>query len=86
MRNAITIAGAIIGWVAMFFAFGMCITVLFVTLVRAQPAPPASEQALGQKLLSEIQAGLQCSAQTIQLQAELTKLRAELAELKKPKE
>lgn len=50
-----------------------------------QPSPPG-EQALGQKLLVEIQAGLQCSTALITAQAELTKLRAELEAAKKPPE
>lgn len=48
-----------------------------------QPTPET--QALGQKLMSEINASITCNAQLITLQEKLTKANEEIAALKEPK-
>jgi len=47
---------------------------------QAHPQPP-SEQALGAKLMQEIQGGLICNASLISVQAELAKANARIKEL-----
>lgn len=68
----------------------LVVTLLASTCVSAQQVPPASEQALGAKLMQEIQGGLNCSASLITVQAELAKTQARIKELEtkpeKPKE
>lgn len=61
---------------------------LFVaTAAMAQQQPAASEQALGAKLMQEIQGGLNCSANLISVQADLAKAQARIKELEpKPEE
>lgn len=46
---------------------------------QQQPSP--SEQALGAKLMKEINDGLQCSATVVSAQAEIQRLQAKLKEL-----
>lgn len=48
--------------------------------VAQQTSSPA-EQALGIKLMQEIQAGLNCNASTLTMQAELNKAQARIKEL-----
>lgn len=49
---------------------------------NAQQPPPSPEvQAIGNRLLQEIQTGIQCSANAITLQQELEKARAEIKRL-----
>lgn len=50
-----------------------------VAVAQQQPAP---EQALAQKLMAEINTGLQCTAAAITLQQQLIAAQAELKELK----
>lgn len=64
---------------------GLILAVVLTKGAFSQPAP-AAEQALGNKLLAEIRDGLKCSSDAIRLQEELAKLRAGLAEAKKPVE
>ena len=47
----------------------------------AQNQPAPNEQALGAKLMQEIQGGLNCSASLIGVQAELVKAQARIKEL-----
>lgn len=56
------------------------LSLVAATPVLAQQQTP-SEQALGTKLMQEIQGGLNCSASLIALQAELTKAQARIKEL-----
>lgn len=56
--------------------------VLTAPALAQQPSPPVSEQALAQKLMTEINAGIQCSATTITLQQQLAAAQAEIKELK----
>lgn len=46
----------------------------------AQSAATPNEQALGQRIMAEVNANLTCSAQVIALEAELKKVRDQLAE------
>jgi hypothetical protein len=60
---------------------------LLVSPAMAQQQASPSEQALGNKVLQEIQSGLQCSSSLISAQAELAKALARIKELEsKPKE
>lgn len=54
-----------------------------ITPTMAQSAAPqsASEQALGQKLMTEINGGLQCHADKISVDQALAKAQARVAEL-----
>lgn len=67
----------------------LALSLLIATSALAQQQTP-SEQALGTKLMQEIQGGLNCSASLITAQAELTKAQARIKELEakaeKPKE
>lgn len=47
----------------------------------AQQAPTPSEQALGAKLMAEINAGLSCSADVIKIKADLAAAQARVKEL-----
>ena len=58
------------------------VMLLVPTFAMAQQQSPPSEQALGQKLMQEIQAGISCSVNVINLQQELAKVQAELKALK----
>lgn len=60
--------------------FIIAIALLASTSAFAQQQTP-SEQALGTKLLQEIQGGLNCSASLISVQAELAKATARIKEL-----
>ncbi len=54
-------------------------------VIQQQASP--NEQAMGVKLMQEIQGGLNCSANLIGVQAELTKAQARIKELEpKPEE
>lgn len=53
-----------------------------VGAIAQSVAPQATEQALGQKLMQEINAGLQCSAQAMTLKQDLDKATAEVTQLK----
>lgn len=83
---------ATVAMAATICAFGVATAVILALLLtksaRSQPPTqmPASEQALGNKLLAEIQAGLSCSAATIQLQMRVRELEAKLADAEKAKE
>jgi hypothetical protein len=59
---------------------------LLPNVVLAQQLPSPNEQALGNKLMQEIQGSLTCSASVISLQAELTKAQARVKELEASKE
>lgn len=62
------------------------VAVLTATPTFAQQASP-NEQALGAKLMIEIQSGLSCSANLIGAQAELAKAQARIKDLEaKPEE
>lgn len=65
---------------------GCCIVLLSVTAPRscahAQQQSPV-EQAIGAKLMQEIQSGLNCSVSLITAQAELAKAQARIKELEK---
>lgn len=51
-------------------------------VASSQPAaPPPSEQAIGAKLMREIQDGLQCNVNLISVQVELAKAQARVKEL-----
>jgi hypothetical protein len=52
--------------------------------IAQQQSPSAVEQALGSKLMQEIQAGINCSASSITVQADLAKAQARIKELEKP--
>jgi hypothetical protein len=54
---------------------------LIATPCYAQQQQTPVEQAMGTKLIQEIQAGLTCSATLIATQAELTKAQARVKEL-----
>jgi hypothetical protein len=56
------------------------LSLLATTAALAQQQTP-NEQALGTKLMQEIQGGLNCSASLITLQAELAKAQARVKEL-----
>jgi hypothetical protein len=63
------------------------IALLFVAVAaHAQQQPSPNEQAMGAKLMQEIQQGLSCSASLIGVQAELAKANAGIKELEKPKD
>lgn len=66
-------------------AFIIGLALLTATSALAQQQTP-SEQALGAKLMQEIQGGLNCSASLIGVQAELAKANAKIKELEKPKD
>lgn len=61
-------------------AFIIGLSLFAVTPALAQQQTP-SEQALGTKLMQEIQGGLNCSAGLIALQAELAKAQARIKEI-----
>lgn len=62
------------------------LAVLIATPTFAQQASP-NEQALGAKLMIEIQSGLSCGANLIGVQAELAKAQARIKDLEaKPEE
>lgn len=68
----------------MLLVLGWLLIALAVTVAHAQqPQPQQSpgEQALGQKLMQEIQSGVQCSMQSISLQRELATVQAEVKRL-----
>lgn len=69
--------------------FIIALSLFIATSALAQQQTP-SEQALGTKLMQEIQGGLNCSASLISAQAELAKAQARIKELQpkvdKPKE
>ncbi len=54
---------------------------LLATPATAQQQSPPSEQALGAKLMREVQDGLQCNVSLISVQAELAKAHARVKEL-----
>lgn len=66
------------------------ILLLSTPVLAQQQLPSAAEQALGTKLMQEIQVGLNCSANSIALQADLAKANAKIKEFEtkaeKPKE
>lgn len=70
--------------------FIIVLSLLTATSALAQAVGTPSEQAMGTKLMQEIQGGLNCSASLITAQAELTKAQARIKELEakaeKPKE
>lgn len=58
-----------------------------VATAFAQQQPSPNEQAMGTKLMQEIQGGLNCSASLIGVQAELVKAQTRIKELEsKPEE
>ena len=60
---------------------------LFASPCLAQQQQSPGEQALGAKLMQELQSGLNCNAQLISVQAELAKANARIKELEpKPEE
>ena len=61
----------------------LLLTMLLITPALAQQTP--QEQALGQKLLQEINQGLQCNATVIDLNKKLADLQKQLDEMKKEK-
>lgn len=67
----------------------MRLFVLLAVLLLASPGlaqqQTPSEQALGTKLLQEIQGGLSCSADLIAVRAELVKANARIKELEEKK-
>jgi hypothetical protein len=66
------------------FIFLVC---LFTTPAVAQQQATPNEQAMGTKLMQEIQGGLNCNANLISVQAELAKAQARIKELEtKPEE
>lgn len=68
------------GIVALAFSFGVCMAIIFTNMARSQPAAP-NEQALGAKLMGEIQAGLMCESAKITMQRRLEELEKRLKEL-----
>lgn len=68
------------------YLIGFLLTAVSFSSAFAQQQPSSpNEQALGQKVMQEIQLGLNCNAALITVQAELTKAQARLKELE-PKE
>lgn len=55
--------------------------VALATPALAQQQPSPAEQALGSKLMQEVQAGLNCSADLIVLRAELARANERIKEL-----
>jgi hypothetical protein len=62
------------------------IFIVLTTVAFAQQQQTPSEQALGVKLMQEIQGGLNCSANLIGVQVELAKAQARIKELEPKKE
>ncbi len=62
---------------------GLLLSIATVTLAQV---PPANEEALGKRLITEMQTGLVCSASLITTQRRIADLEKELADLKKPAE
>lgn len=62
-------------------AFIIGLSLLTATSALAQQQQSPGEQALGSKLMQEIQSGLNCSASLIGVQAELAKAQARIKEL-----
>lgn len=60
---------------------GLSLFVATSAMAQQQQPPAASEQALGAKLMQEIQGGLNCSANLISVQADLAKANARIKEL-----
>lgn len=60
--------------------------VAVVAAVHAQSAPSPNEEALGKKLMSEIQSGVACSVEVITLQRRLAEMEAKLKAAEKPAE
>lgn len=58
----------------------------FTTSAFAQQQPLPEVQALQSRVMAEINSNLQCTTSVITLQQENAKLKAEIEELKKPKE
>lgn len=54
---------------------------LFTTPALAQTSPSPIEQAIGQKLFQEINAGLSCNSDLINTKAELAKANIKIKEL-----
>lgn len=67
---------------------GLLIALLLVLCARtfAQQGPTPGEQALGAKLMQEIQSGINCSAELIGAKIELAKAQARIKELEPKKE
>lgn len=70
--------------------FIIVLSLLTATSALAQAVGTPSEQAMGTKLMQEIQGGLNCSADLIAARSELAKAQARIKELEakaeKPKE
>lgn len=67
--------------------FFISMALLMTSPAFAQQQPSAGEQALGAKLMQELQAGLICSTSLISVQTELAKAQARIKELEaKPEE
>lgn len=64
----------------------LCVLTLFLGAAAHAQQPKVSEQALTQKLIAEINAGLACNTQVYQLQQEVQKLQAALAKATKKDE
>lgn len=61
--------------------FIIVLSLFAATTALAQQQQSPNEQALGTKLMQEIQGGLNCSASLIGMQADLTKANARIKEL-----
>lgn len=81
---------ATVAMAATICAFGVATAVILALLLtktaKSQPHIGASEQALGEKLFAEIQAGLTCTALKITLQKRLEEMEKRLADAEKAKE
>lgn len=62
------------------------IALLAASPAFAQQTPPPVEQAMGMKIVQEVQFGVQCNAEMITVKAELAKAQVRLKELEPPKE
>lgn len=70
-------------WLLVFVMF----TISPAAIAQHMQSPSATEQALGAKLMQEIQSGLNCSTNLLTMQAELAKAQARIKELEpKPEE
>lgn len=63
------------------FRLAIVISVVMITTSALAQQQSASERALAEKLMQELQGGLNCSASLISVQSELAKANARIKEL-----